>query len=58
MAKYRVAYKEISYGAVILDLPDDATEAQIYEAADQAYFDGKIDWYGGDYEATGYEKED
>ena len=56
--KVRVAYKEISYGAVILDLPDNATEEQIYEAADQAYFDGKIDWYSGDYEATGWERQD
>ena len=53
----RVAYKEVSYGAVRLELPDNATEEEIYEAADQAYFDGKVDWHGGDYEATGYEKE-
>lgn len=56
--KVRVAYKEVSYGAVILQLPDNATEEDIYQAADEAYFDGKIDWHGGDYEATGYEIED
>ena len=52
MAKYRIAFTETSYGAVILDLPDNASNEEIFGAAEEAYFNGKIDWHGGDYSIT------
>ena len=57
MAKYRVAFTETSYGAVILDLPDNASNEEIFNAAEEAYFNGQIDWHGGDYSITDVEKE-
>lgn len=45
MARLRVSISETSYGSVVVDVPDGATEDEIYDAAYNAYCDGKA-WFG------------
>ena len=48
--KVEVNMKETSYGFVTVEVPDNATEEEINQAAEQAYFEGKVYWSGGDWE--------
>lgn len=48
--KVEVHLTEVSYGIVTIDVPDNASEEEINEKATQAYFDGKVNWVGGDWE--------
>ena len=36
--------KEISYGFIEIEVPDETTEDQLYEKADEAYGNGAISW--------------
>lgn len=48
--KKRIEITETSTGVVVIDVPKDATEDQIWSLAEQAYFDGKTVWMNGDWE--------
>ena len=52
-----VQIKETSYGSVRVEVAENATEEQIYEAAYNAYCDGKAYFGGEDFDTMGWEKE-
>ena len=47
----RVEIKEWSYGVVVLeDVPEDASDEEILEMAQEKYYEGNAYWSGGDFE--------
>jgi len=46
MAKFEVTVEEISYGFVTIEAE---TEEQAYEMAEDMYFEGMVNWTGGDF---------
>ena len=53
MAKYEVCVKEVSYGFVTIEAEN---EDEIYEKAQDVYFDGNVNWGKCDFDITSYEK--
>jgi len=56
--KVRVQVKEISWGAVIVDVPDNATEDEVYEKAHDAYCEGNAFWNNSEFEVLDWEKDE
>ena len=51
--KVEVYMKEISYGFVTIEVEN---EDEIEEKATDAYFDGKVNWTGGDWSTKSWKK--
>lgn len=56
--KVRVQVKEISWGAVIVDVPDNATEDEVYEKAHDSYCEGNVFWNNSDFDVIDWEKDE
>jgi hypothetical protein len=41
--------QETSYGFVELEVPDGTPEEEIYQKVEDAYYNGQIQWTGGDF---------
>jgi hypothetical protein len=55
--KIRVTITETSCGAVTVDVPEGASEDEIYDAAYEAYCEGNA-WFGdSNFDVTGWEEE-
>lgn len=55
--KIRVSITETSYGAVTVDVPEGASEDEIYDAAYEAWANGNA-WFGdSNLDVTGWEEE-
>ena len=55
--KLRVTITETSFGSVCVEVPDNATEEQIYDAAYNAYTNGDAYFGGADFEVNNWEEE-
>lgn len=53
MAKYEVYVEEMSYGFVTIEAEN---EDEAYEKAQDAYFDGQVNWTGGDFNTKNVKK--
>lgn len=55
--KLNVLITETSYGSVRVDVPEGATEEQIFDAAYSAYCEGRAYFGNADFDITGWEEE-
>lgn len=53
--KVEVYVKEVSYGFVTIEVEN---EDEIYEKAQDVYFDGNVNWTGGDFDIKDWQKID
>lgn len=54
--RVEVIVKEQSYGIVTIEVPDDATEDDIYEMTDNAYSNGRVFWHDENFEMVDWKK--
>lgn len=51
--KVEVYVEEISYGIITLEVEN---EDEIYEKAEDTYFDGNVNWTGGDFSVKNWQR--
>lgn len=57
MKTLRVSITETSRGSVVVNVPDNATEDEIYNAAYEAYTNGNAYFGDSDFDTTNWEEE-